>query len=758
MNTVHYTVIKKVKGEFTMKYINEQDYEYIMNKYHDTSKPFDGNARFVRRDEIFSPDTGMDGNAIIEEILHQDAELSSLPHPIRKAKAFELVLKKTRISCDSRDRFPAINMIDRPLNQTLIKQWRNEVFGEIIPEVESKRAYFERSGIATIWPDFDHSVPDWDRLFDLGFCGILNESEKRRVEKSELNEEQAAFYDGIRITYTAIINFIDRLEKQAVSDGNIRMSKALASIKENAPQSFYEALLFDYVYFMLSEHIEGLQVRSLCNFDRLFYRFYKSDTKNGVTEENIRSDLAYFFLQFTAIGNYWNQPVYLGGCKEDESTEINELSYIFLDVYDKMGIYNPKIQIKIADSTPKEFILKALDMIRRGKNSIVFVCDATIRRAIENAGFTPEQARLCDIKGCYEYSVRGSYGSAGMCYINLLKPLEYALHEGCDGVSGEFARSKPPRAEDYETFEDFYAEYKRQLGIIIDEVIDVVNSFEIYLPQVNPLSMLSATLSSCLERNKDALGGGAAANGNNMMFGFLADAVDSLTNVKKYVFDKKALQLGELRDILDSDFNSNEQLRRQLRADRDKYGNNKDLPDSIARDIAQFVCSKVCGRPNSPQRGGKWNLGFHVARQIFTQAPKTAAAPNGRLRGEELSKNLSASVGMNREGATAAILSITKIDATAFTSDACLDLGLLPSSVRGDDGLEAMYGLLCTFCRRGGHALHFNVFDAETLRDAQKNPGKYSDLQIRVSGWNVLWNNLCREEQESYIRQAESLI
>ena len=113
---------------------------------------------------------------------------------------------------------------------------------------------------------------------------------------------------------------------------------------------------------------------------------------------------------------------------------------------------------------------------------------------------------------------------------------------------------------------------------------------------------------------------------------------------------------------------------------------------------------------------------------------------------------------MNREGATAAILSITKIDATAFTSDACLDLGLLPSSARGDDGLEAMYGLLRTFCHRGGHALHINVFDSETLRNAQKNPGKYSDLQIRVSGWNVLWNNLCREEQESYIRQAESLI
>ena len=41
---------------------------------------------------------------------------------------------------------------------------------------------------------------------------------------------------------------------------------------------------------------------------------------------------------------------------------------------------------------------------------------------------------------------------------------------------------------------------------------------------------------------------------------------------------------------------------------------------------------------------------------------------------------------------------------------------------------------------------------------AQKNPEKYADLQIRVSGWNVLWNNISKEEQDGFIRQAEALI
>ena len=115
-------------------------------------------------------------------------------------------------------------------------------------------------------------------------------------------------------------------------------------------------------------------------------------------------------------------------------------------------------------------------------------------------------------------------------------------------------------------------------------------------------------------------------------------------------------------------------------------------------------------------------------------------------------------MGMNREGATAAILSATKIDASKFTSDAALDLGLLPFAVKGDDGLEAMYGLLMTFVQRGGHALHINVFDAQTLRDAQAHPEKYQDLQIRVCGWNVLWNNINKDEQDGFIRQAEALI
>ncbi len=740
-----------------MEYIAKNDYDYIINKYHDASKPFDSLSRFIRRDELFSADTGMDGEAIKEGILRQDEALNALPNPIRKAKAFKYVLKNTRISCNARDRFPAVCSIDRPLNSTVIQNWRNEVFGKIIPEVEAKRAMLEKDGVVTIWPDYDHSVPNWERVLSLGFKGILDESEAIR-KKHTLTEEQNAFFEGIKITYEAIIEFVGRLADLAKrTDGSLRMAKALHRIRYNAPSTFYEALLTDYIYFILSEHIEGLQVRSLSNFDRLFYPFYKKDIENGVSEYELRCDLAYFFLQFTAIGNYWNQPVYLGGENADGTTVINELSYVFLDVYDKMGLYNPKIQIKVAGSTPKELLMKALEMIRRGHNSIVFVSDATVISALKKSGFTEDEARTCDVIGCYEYSVCEAF-RCGMNYLNLMKPLEYALHNGCDGVTGKFAGLKSPQNNSYTTFEEFYSEYKRQLKYVTELAIETVNGFEDYLSYINPQSMISATFGSCLEKGLDAMHGGTNDNGSILLFGFIADVADSLAMIRKYVYEKKLLTLEELVKMLDTDFVGNEMWQRRLKADCDKYGNNKSLPDEIATDITRFATSCVVGKDNAKIRNGKWNCGFHVARQSYDMRNQTASAPNGRLIGEELSKNVSASMGQNREGATAAILSATKIDATAFTCSAALDLGLLPSAVKGEDGLNAMYGLLTTFIKRNGHALQINVFGAETLRDAQAHPDKYQDLQIRVCGWNVLWNNINKQEQDGFIRQAEALI
>jgi len=88
----------------------------------------------------------------------------------------------------------------------------------------------------------------------------------------------------------------------------------------------------------------------------------------------------------------------------------------------------------------------------------------------------------------------------------------------------------------------------------------------------------------------------------------------------------------------------------------------------------------------------------------------------------------------------------------------CLDAMLHPSAVSGDDGLEAFYGILMTYVKQGGASIHVNVFNVDTLREAQKYPEKYRTLQVRVCGWNVLWNNLPKSEQDVYIMRAEAMV
>jgi formate C-acetyltransferase len=198
-----------------------------------------------------------------------------------------------------------------------------------------------------------------------------------------------------------------------------------------------------------------------------------------------------------------------------------------------------------------------------------------------------------------------------------------------------------------------------------------------------------------------------------------------------------------------------ELLQAKVKKSPHKYGNNDTVADTYASAMASYFANKVNNVPNS--RGGVYKAIFHSARAFVRQGEKTGALPDGRLAGEELSKNASAVPGMDKNGVTAVINSATALDLSLADSGACLDIMLHPSSVFGEEGLEIFYGVLNTYMKKGGASVHFNVFSSDALRDAQKNPEKYKNLQVRVCGWNVLWNNMSQEEQNAYIIRAENI-
>mgnify|MGYP000855814193 FL=1 len=415
--------------------INKIDREFIENKYHRTDKSFNSLNHMAYHGIGYAEETGKDDVEILAGLKAMQPELSVMPHPVARATAIKYVLENERLYINEHDYFVGLYSLGRLANSVTFNVWEGDAFNKRKPEALKNSDLFNRSGAVANWTDYDHVVPDWESLMNLGFKGIRERAQHYRgkhAQNGTLTNETAAFFDGIDIEYGAIISVIDRMYKYAAAADNeksVKVAKCLKALRDGAPTDIYEAMQLIFIYFIISESVDSFQVRSLGNgLDRTLYRFYENDLKTGrYSRDEIRSFLAYFLLQWSAIGNYWGQPFYLGGTNKDGSTKYNDLSYDILDVYDELEIYNPKIQLKINRNTPERLLNKAFDMVRRKNASIVFCCEPGMIKAVMGYGATYEEALDMDIRGCYETGVRANESSTAEGYINCAKAVEYVF-------------------------------------------------------------------------------------------------------------------------------------------------------------------------------------------------------------------------------------------------------------------------------------------------------------------------------------------
>jgi len=380
--------------------------------------------------------------------------------------------------------------------------------------------------------------------------------------------------------------------------------------------------------------------------------------------------------------------------------------------------------------------------------------DEVVISALLGDGYTLEDARDYAIIGCVEPTSAGNtFGCTSGNDVSLTGALEMVFNRGRIRMSGAPIGPDTGDPERFSDFEEFWDAYRRQLEACVALIAEGVNVKDEVYAEHFPCPYVSSLLQGCLENARDMTQGGARYNFGSISGRGLATAADSLTAVKKLVFEQQRLTLKELRRSLERNFQGQESLRLLLVRQAPKYGNDDEEADAMARRVAELFCRAVSGHRNV--RGGPFRPGFFSYGMHVYEGSILGATPDGRRAGEPVSNSLSPANGSERRGATAALKSAARIDHRRISNGSSLNLKTVPALFQSEAGRGKLCALLRTYFELGGMHVQLNTVSNETLREARQHPERYPDLVVRVSGYSAYFADLGRAIQDDIIARTE---
>lgn len=590
--------------------------------------------------------------------------------------------------------------------------------------------------------------------------------------------EKAEELKGMDYSCDAAIVFAERhadlAEKMAAGEKNETRRKELLKIADvcrwvpaHAPRDLWEALqMYWFVHLGTITELNGWDAMNPGHLDQHLSPFYEKGIQEGtLTREQAKDLISCMWIKFNnhpappkvgvtaAESGTYNDftNINLAGLKADGSDGVNEVSYLILEVIDDLHLLQPQANIQLSRKTPDHFLKAACRVIRNGYGyPSVFNADEVVTEQVR-MGKTVEDAREGGCSGCIETGCFGKEAYVLTGYLNVPKVFELTLNDGVDPLTGKQIAPKTGDPRAFGDFEELYEAFTRQLTHIVDLKIRINNYIERMFANHAPATFLSVVIQDCIENGKDYYNGGPRYNTNFIQCVGIGTITDSMSAIRKHVFEDKTFTMDRLLTALRNNFKDEEALRLTLVNKTPAFGNDDDVADSIMQRVYATLFQTIDGQPNT--KGTEYHLDMLSTTCHIYFGKKLGASANGRFAGLPESDGTSPSHGADRRGPTAVIRSLGKMD--QFKSGGTLlNQKFLPSVLAGEEGIAKMASLIRTYFRLDGHHIQFNVVDAETLRDAQKNPDKYRDLLVRVAGYSDFFVDLDIYHQEEIIART----
>jgi formate C-acetyltransferase len=614
-----------------------------------------------------------------------------------------------------------------------------------------------------------HLSPSYEELLRVGLGGLLAKVQQRR--QKETDADRLAFLTAAEESLSGLSAWIGRYAeflageaKRCQQAGRARelaeMSRIARRVERQTPETFREALQLLW-FAHQAVHIEGHGYSCTPDrVDQLLLPRYEADRRAGRLDETDAVRLAENLVLKMYDNTYWGpehhltQGLCVAGSTADGRDQTNRLSRALVEGATNMALPEPLVWIRWHPTMDQQFFDYCLSRLLRSTCFPMMWNDQVVPAGLMELGVSREDAFNYVAVGCNELAVPGKcYFNPG-ANVNYLSAVEAVLTDG-RGYRRQWRwRDVAPSTTELVTFDQFAGAVGAYLRRQIEQ--SYANEMKILEAQMRwgPTPLTSCFFDGCVAAGHDMIRG---TRYNILSCGgiAMANAVDCLAAVREVVYEKRQATLGEVAQACAADFQGHERLRARLLA-APKHGNDDPRLDELIGLVERLrdePMKAICRDP----RDGRPFGNCHVVRSgAVTLGRVTPATPDGRRAGTPVASSMSASAGCERTGPTAVLNSITKLNAAKSWQCGYQANIRFHASMVSDAALrEKLRAMLNVYFANGGQELQINVVDTAILRAAQKDPGAYRDLVVRVAGFSEFFVNLTPDMQEEIIARAE---
>lgn len=627
--------------------------------------------------------------------------------------------------------------------------------------------------------------------------GLIHYEErvKRELESLDLTELDAIdkyhFYKSILIVIKSIKTFATRYSKLAIEESKnasqerreelLLISEICSRVPYQPARNFREAIQSVWFIQLLLQIESNGHSLSYGRFDQFIQPYLQKDLDEGkISEDEAVEVLTNLWIKtmtinkirsqshtFSSAGSPLYQNVTIGGQTKDGKDAVNKASYLILQSVAQTKLPQPNLTVRYHKSLSKEFMNECIEVMKLGFGMPAFNNDEIIIPSFLDLGVEKEDAYNYSAIGCVETAVPGKWGyrCTGMSYFNFPKALLIAMNDGIDPTSNKRFSKGSGHFKDMKSFadlekawEDIVVELTR-ISVIIENAVDLALEREV------PDILCSTLTEDCIGRGKTIKQGGAKYDFVSGLQVGIANMADSLSAIKKLVFEDRLITTDQLWAALESDFKTEEgkKIQELLIHEAPKFGNDDNDVDQLIRNAYDVFLDEIVKYPNTRFNkgpiGGKRYGGTSSISANVGQGHATLATPDGRHAGEPLAEGCSPSHGMDVNGPTSVFKSVTKLQTDKITGGVLLNQKVNPSLLADEENKEKLILLIRTFFNKlKGYHIQYNVVSRETLLNAQKDPIKYRDLVVRVAGYSAFFTGLSLATQNDIIGRTEQTL